>query len=289
MLISKEVKITADWASVKKYESLGYGKMKQGDTFIIKIEDLKPNSGVIVDITCDYCGVLIKRKFSEYVRNIKIDGKFCCRSCSPIRYRETCLRKYGVTNTSKLSQTHEKIKSTNLKRYGVESFAKLESFKENHKLRMIKKYGVDSFSKTEEWLEKQKQTSLERFGVENASQCAEIFSKQQKSRYEIFEFKNTGLFYQGTFELDFLNNYYDRFEIKKGPIIEYEFENSNKQYFSDFYLPKFNLIIEIKSTYTFHLAKEKNIEKQKKSISLGYGHIFIVDKKYQEFESLLRK
>ena len=151
---------------------------------------------------------------------------------------------------------------------------------------MIEKYGVDSFSKTEEWLIKQKQTSLEKFGVENASQCPEIFSKQQRGRFEISPFRDTHLFYQGSFELDFLEKYYDKFKIERGPTIEYEFEDSNKQYFSDFYLPELNLIVEIKSTYTFELSKEKNIEKQKKSISLGYGHIFIIDKNYQEFELL---
>ena len=97
---------------------------------------------------------------------------------------------------------------------------------------------------------------------------------------------DTHLFYQGSFELDFLEKYYDKFKIERGPTIEYEFEDSNKQYFSDFYLPELNLIVEIKSTYTFELSKEKNIEKQKKSISLGYGHIFIIDKNYQEFELL---
>jgi hypothetical protein len=190
MLLSKEVKITADWSSVNRYETLGYGKMKQGDIFLVKVEDLKPNSGVIVDIICDYCEILIKRKFSEYVRNTSNNGKFCCRSCSPIKYRETCLRKYGVTNTSKLSQTHDKIKSTSLERYGVTSYTKLEEFKENHKNKMLEKYGVDSFSKTDEWLEKQKKTSLIKFGFENVSQCPEIFSKQQKGRYEIFQFRH---------------------------------------------------------------------------------------------------
>lgn len=287
MIVSKEVKITADWASSKKYENLGYGKMKQGDTFLIKIDDLGPNSTVIVDVICDYCGDLLKRRFCDYKKSIKTNSKFCCKSCAPEKYKETCFLKYGVSNTSKLTQTHEKIKSTSLERYGVESFSKLESFKEDHKLKMMEKYGVDSFSKTQEWIEKQKKTSMEKFGVENASQCPEIFSKQQKSRYEISEFRNTGLFYQGKYELDFLNKYYDKFQIKKGPIIEYYFNGSNKQYFSDFFLPQSNLIVEIKSTYTFELSKEKNLEKKKKSISLGYGYIFIIDKNYEEFDRLL--
>lgn len=289
MIVSKEVEITADWASVKKYESLGYGKMKQGDVFLIKIEHLKPNSKVIVDVTCDYCCEYFKRKLGEYNKSISTNGKFCCKKCTPKKYKESCLNKYGVSNTSKLSETHEKIKSTNLKRYGVESYTKLEKFKEEHKLKMMEKYGVDSFSKTEEWLEKQRETSLIKYGVENASQCPEIFSKQQKGRYEILEYKETGLNYQGSFEFDFLDKYFDKFKIIRGPIIEYHFKGKNKRYFSDFYIQELNLIIEIKSSYTYELAKEKNIKKQEESISKGYNHIFIIDKDYVEFEEIISK
>jgi len=286
MLLSKEIQIKADWASVKRYENLGYGKMRQGDLFFIKVEDLKPNSLQLVDVSCDYCNGEFKRTYGEYIRNTKIQGKFSCLKCNSNKYKVTCLNKYGVDNISKVPTTHDKIKSTSLERYGVTSYTKLEEFKENHKNKMLEKYGVDSFSKTDEWLEKQKKTSLIKFGFENASQCPEIFSKQQKGRYEIFQFRDTDLYYQGSFELDFLENYYNKFKIIKGPVIDFIYENSKRQYFSDFYLPYFNLIIEIKSTYTYELSKEKNIEKQKKSISLGYGHIFIIDKNYQEFESI---
>lgn len=283
MIIDKVVRIKVNNRYLKLYESLGFGRLKQGDYIDLSIENLFKNSNAKVNVECDYCLNTFLKSYRLYNDVISRGGLYCCKSCAPEKYRETCLNKYGVTNTSKLSQTHEKIKSTNLKRYGVESFTKLESFKENHKLRMLEKYGVDSFSKTEEWLEKQKQTSLEKFGVENASQCPEIFSKQQKGRFEILQFRDTQLSHQGSFELDFLEKYYDKFEIIKGPIIEYEFGGSKRQYFSDFYLPQFNLIIEIKSTYTFELSKEKNIEKQKRCILIGYRHIFIIDKNYEEF------
>ena len=118
MLLSKEVEMKVDWASVKRYESLGYGKMKQGDLFFIKVEDLKPNSLQLVDVSCDYCNVEFKRRYSEYIRNTKIQGKFSCLKCTNNKYKVTCLNKYGIDNISKLPTTHDKIRETSIERYG---------------------------------------------------------------------------------------------------------------------------------------------------------------------------
>lgn len=286
MLLSKEIEIKADWASVKRYEDLGYGKMRQGDLFFIKVEDLKPNSLQLVDVSCDYCNNVFKRRYSEYIRNTKIQGKFSCLKCTNNKYKVTCLEKYGVDNISKLPTTHDKIRETNVERYGVTSYTKLESFKEEHKYKMLSKYGVTSFSKTNEFLVKQRITCLERFGVENASQNSEIFSKQQKKRFEINIFRDTELYYQGSYEKDFLDKYYDLFEITKVDCINYLFDGS-RVYYPDFYLPKYNLIIEIKSSYTYNRFLEKNNSKQKACLELGYNHIFIIDKNYDDFNKII--
>jgi hypothetical protein len=278
MLLSKEIEMKVDWSSVKRYESLGYGKMRQGDLFFIKVEDLKPNSLQLVDVSCDYCNVEFKRRYSEYIRNTKIQGK----------YKVTCLEKYGVDNISRLPITHNKIRETNIERYGVTSYSKLDSFKEEHKDKMLFKYGFTSFSKTNEFLVKQKITCLERFGFENASQCPEIFSKQQKKRFEIHIFRDTKLYYQGSYEKDFLDKYYDLFEITKIECISYLFDGS-RVYYPDFYLPKYNLIIEIKSSYTYERFLEKNNSKQKACLELGYNHIFIIDKNYGELNGIIHQ
>jgi hypothetical protein len=286
MLLSKEIEMKVDWSSVKRYETLGYGKMRQGDLFFIKVEDLKPNSLQLVDVSCDYCNVEFKRRYSEYIRNTKIQGKFSCLKCTNNKYKVTCLEKYGVDNISRLPITHNKIRETNIERYGVTSYSKLDSFKEEHKDKMLFKYGFTSFSKTNEFLVKQKITCLERFGVENASQNSEIFSKQQKKRFEIHIFRDTELYYQGSYEKDFLDKYYDLFEITKIECINYSFDGS-RVYYPDFYLPKYNLIIEIKSSYTYERFLEKNNSKQKACLELGYNHIFIIDKNYDELNKII--
>jgi len=69
--------------------------------------------------------------------------------------------------------------------------------------------------------------------------------------------------------------------------IKYEFNNKEKVYYPDFYYQPLNLIIEIKSSYTFYKDLDKNLIKQKQCLDKGYNFIFIIDKKYDEFEKLL--
>ena len=279
MIITKEIEIIADWANIKRYEELGYGEMKQGDKFIIKVEHLKSNSLKKVEIECDFCGAIIKRRYGSYLDNIERDGKFCCGKCKKYRYKETCLEKYGVDNTSKLPETHNKIKETCLERYNDTNFRNTKKAKETK----LEKYGDEVFVNRLKY----KETCLERFGVENASQSPEIFSKQQKARYEIHQHIETGLYYQGSYEKDFLDNYYDKVKIIKMDSIPYKYKNKNKKYFPDFFLPEHNLIVEIKSIYTYDKYVKKNKSKQKSCINLGYKHIFIINKNYSELESII--
>jgi len=95
------------------------------------------------------------------------------------------------------------------------------------------------------------------------------------------------LYYQGTYEFDFLNNYYNKIEISKVKTIKYIYENCKKCYHPDFYYEKLNLIIEIKSDYTFNKELDKNLAKRKACIEQGYDFIFIINKKYEEFDKLI--
>ena len=169
-----------------------------------------------------------------------------------------------------------------LEKYGVENSSQCPKIK-NKKIRTnIEKYGVEYGFQNEEVKEKIKKTNLEKYGVENPQQNINIFNKQQKSAFQMKKFEN--LTYQSSYELDFINKYYNKINIVNGMTIRY---NENKVYFPDFYIPELNLIIEIKSDYTFNSDKEINIEKQKACLEQGYNFIFIINKNYTEFEKLL--
>ena len=96
--------------------------------------------------------------------------------------------------------------------------------------------------------------------------------------------KFNNLTYQGSYELDFLEKFYDKFDIENGPSIPYLFEGKNKVYHSDFYIPSKNLIVEIKSSYILTLDIEIN-EKKEACLNKGYDYICIIDKDYSQLFS----
>ena len=72
-------------------------------------------------------------------------------------------------------------------------------------------------------------------------------------------------------------------KIEKPKSIKYNYNNETKVYFPDFYLPEYNLIVEIKSKYTYELHKELNECKKLSVLERGYNFIFIIDKNYIDF------
>ena len=135
-----------------------------------------------------------------------------------------------------------------------------------------------------------KKNCLEIFGYENVlleypAQLEYFYNKMLKSGYTIHKYKD--IYYQGEYELDFLEKYY-YIGIKRGPTIKYEFNDNIHYYYSDFYFEKMNLIIEIKSLKWYEEHLEKNIQKQKSCIEQGYNFIFIIDKDYTTFNKIIK-
>jgi hypothetical protein len=208
------------------------------------------------DGICKICG--------NETKFIKISDGYldtCSRKCCNIHknniLKEVCLLNYGVNNISKLEEIKKKKEETCLKNYGVKAgFADVK---------------------------KRNKTNIERFGFENPNQNKEIHEKGQKTRLYFHKFKDTNIWYQGSFELDFLEIYFYKYpDMLRGPSIKYKFNGKNKVYHSDFYIPSLNLVIECKNSY---LAKkdEKQIEaKEKATIANGFNYIMILDKNYSE-------
>ena len=223
-----------------------------------------------------------------------------------VKSKETWMEKYGVENPSYSEIVREKRVKTKFKNFGFINNSQTEDWKdrideiwknrpkeeidiilENRKITCNLKYNKDSYSQTDEYKIRFKNTSIEKYGVEHPMQSAIIFNKQQKSGLKIKEYENSNLSYQGTYELDFLENYYDELNIEKIDPIKYFLNESSHYYHPDFYLPDYNLIIEIKSSYTYNYDIERNITKKKYSIENGYNFIFIIDKDYSELNYIL--
>ena len=124
-----------------------------------------------------------------------------------------------------------------------------------------------------------------KYGYPSHNQCPIIHNKQQKSGLKSKNYKE--LRYQGSYELDFLERYYERLNIGKVEPIRYKHNDKYHYYHPDFYIPDYNLIVEIKSTYTYNYDLDRNQAKRDYSIRAGYNFMFIIDKDYTDFEELL--
>lgn len=130
--------------------------------------------------------------------------------------------------------------------------------------------------------------NMKKFGVSNAMQHPDVFEKSNLNRYkyktciinEVAFDRLQGYEEQGIRYL--LENYPDItiHDIKAGrcqelPKIKYQYD-VERLYFPDVYIPKLNLLVEVKCEYTFNDKLEMNLVKQKASFDAGYKHLIIV-------------
>ena len=120
--------------------------------------------------------------------------------------------------------------------------------KEKIKKTCLELYGFENVSQNQDIKDKKIETCNRNYGVDNPLQNNEIFKKQQKSAYKSRIYKNYT--YRGTYELDFLVNFCDNYNIENATSIDYVFEGKRKKYHPDYYIPQYNLIVEIKSSYS---------------------------------------
>jgi len=201
-----------------------------------------------------------------------------------LKIKSTLINKYRVEHYFQLSEIKDKIKKTNLEKYGFEYPTQSDIVKNKTLNTNLERYGVSSAMKLDSVKNKTKITNLKRYGVECSMQNIDVFNKHLKSSFMINKYES--ITYKGSYELDFLKKYY-KIGVEKCESIVYFYDGKNRKYFPDFYYNYLNLIIEIKSSYTFNKDLDKNLAKQKACIEKGYKFIFIIDKDYAEFDILL--
>ena len=204
------------------------------------------------------------------------------------------LDKFGVEFPLKSKEIKTKMFNELLVKYGVYNVSKLLEIKKKKEETCLKNYGVKNPSQDKNLRERQvisyRENYFENYGVYHPMQRKEIFEKMLISAYKIVYY-NDELFAQGTYELDFLNwceNHKIIDLISNGPTIEYKLNEDNHYYHADFFIESLNLIIEVKSTYTYNLHYEKNMAKKEYSKLSGYNFIFIIDKQYDELLEFLK-
>lgn len=130
----------------------------------------------------------------------------------------------------------------------------------------LEKFGDTSYTRTDSYKESRKAVCLHKYGVEHPMQNADIMAKAEKTghQFKIYTFPSGRQEKVQGYEhlaLDHLLKTYHEHDIRLGrkeqPEIWYtDSENVKHRYFSDIYIPKANLIVEVKSSWTYKLGTD---------------------------------
>ena len=171
-----------------------------------------------------YAIVTLFKRFGILTRSISNSKKLV----SAIeKVKKSCLKKYGVENPSQLSDVKNKKKQTFINHYGVDNIWKSKQYYKWLDSYMIRKYGVLRISNDDF---RSGKTSKQWWASLSILEREEKIKKTLAALHKAASKKNTLEIRMAT-ALDILGVEYVRaFPLKK--------------YIADFYLPKFNLIIE---------------------------------------------
>jgi len=286
--------------------------IKRNSFYSCKECGLKKRTEMMINNNISLNKIWQEKKKNTFIKNYGVDNPSKAEKIK-IKKKETCLKNYGVKSGLLLKH---KVKEGMLNKYGVEYPLQSDFIKNKMYEDLIIKYGVNNISKLIEIKEKKnkkiietnlekygvkcvlsldkikdkiKETNLKKYGVSHPMQDPTIFKKQLLASYKIVYY-NDELFSQGSYELDFLNYCQENNTIdliSNGPSLVYELNGQKHVYHADFYIEKYNLIVEIKSNYTYNVDLEKNLAKEKYSKLNGYNFLFIIDKNYDILKKII--
>lgn len=147
-------------------EEYNYIINTQGSTFSQKLYNYIHN--ITSEPKCPVCGKPVG--FYNIVRGYRTYCSTYCQNHSDLhmqRARETCKRKYGVSNVSILKETRDKVKKTCMEKYGVDNVFANEKIKQKIRETNQKNLGVSYPSQNKDVQDKIRKTCREKYGVDN--------------------------------------------------------------------------------------------------------------------------
>lgn len=184
MIISTKATLSWHASNKKRYTEKGYIFTKMKDEFEVDVSDLSKGSKAIVKVKCDYCGEIVHKTYSNYLKNKEKNEKDCCNEdeCVGTKRQETFMRKYGVTCPLLADEVKSKIKYTNLTKYGAENVFASEAIKEKIAETNLEKYGAENPFQSEFIKTKIRQTNLQKYGTEYIMQSDAMKSKMIQTK-----------------------------------------------------------------------------------------------------------
>jgi hypothetical protein len=212
-------------------------------------------------------------------RNSKICGENYSKSRTKIKDPESIaniisLYNEGISPT-KIGAMYN-ISHVTVKNVLVKNGAKIRDQKEAANLETTK-------------LSKEK-SNIEKYGVRNPMQNQSFFDKAMKSgfRYRSYTIRDTTFDNIQGYEPQCIEYLVEKNGINpkdicagsrqptKIPTIKYTIDEKSHCYFPDIFIPKLNLLIEVKSEYTLGRRRKINFLKQQEARKAGYNHQIIL-------------
>jgi hypothetical protein len=220
---------------------------------------------------------------------------------------DTCLKNHGVKNPWQIKHIREKAEQTCLKRYNakfpfqspiikqkIKNSYNWEQRQEKTKQTCLKNYGVEYSLQSPVIRDKGKQTFLKNWNEEHPMKNKQFFTYHKTTSYKhklLVLPSGNEITYQGYENiaiLTLLKRGYSEHEIIIDnnfiPSFNYQFENKIKTYYPDIFIPSKNLIIEVKSNYTYNNFLAINLAKQQACIDTGYNFEFWICSKTEVLE-----
>lgn len=171
------------------------------------------------------------------------------------KYKETCIKKYGVDNVSKTEEIKEKKKKTFIENYGVDNIFKTDGFAEYVSQICLKKYGVKRVSNPKKVSEARLNFSEEKW--------KKIHSKTRKTLQEKYENGEHTDKYISSLEL-IVSEVFDRNGI------EYESQKFIDGLAYDFHIKNTNIIVEVNGDYWHANPKIYEADETINYVNVGY-------------------
>ena len=194
---------------------------------------------------------------------------------------DTMMAIYGETNSLRVKSVKDKMRENNRKKYGVEWVFQRDDIKQKSRQTCMARYGVAHYTNPEQGFETQKRNNLKKYGVpysflrddvrqKSIQTCIELYGTENYNNYE--QNKNTCQEKYGVenhmqipgvmdkiMETKKLNNSFNTSSIEEqftmyltecGIEFERQYKSELYPYHCDFYIPEYDLYIEIQGNWT---------------------------------------
>lgn len=193
---------------------------------------------------------------------------------------------YGVNYIAKKYKVDNGVIIRILNESGITVRDKKEQLQFKHiTTELFKQTIINKFGGWSVLQQKHQDSVYKKYGVSNVMQIPSVYYKQQLSgkKYKQITINGKEFVYQGYEDkgiMFLLQLGYGVDDIISGkgnvPIIPYTFNGKNKIYYPDLYIPKDNLIVEVKSIYTMEKFYEQNIAKKEGTEKAGFNLDFLI-------------